>query len=210
MKDIILAGVQGSGKGTQADILIKKYWYKYFETGKELRIIAESESELGKKVKNIMNSWWLVDTDIIMEIVEAFCFNLKDNESVIFDWIPRNLEQMEKFEEVMKKINRKPSVLHISLDKEIAINRVLWRFECVWVDTTNTPLITEQECVLAWGTVKKRSDDNSKAVEERINNFYTQTIPAIDEYEKEDRVIDIKWNQSVKEVTAEIKAKLEL
>ncbi|MBT4936764.1 nucleoside monophosphate kinase, partial [Candidatus Peregrinibacteria bacterium] len=108
MHDLILFGMQGSGKGTQGKILAEKYGYRIFETGAELRAMVKSGTELGAKVKNIMESGKLVDTTIIMEIIEAFLENLSHDESVIFDGIPRSKEQMNQFETLMQKMDRSP------------------------------------------------------------------------------------------------------
>jgi adenylate kinase len=72
MNDLILVGIQGSGKGTQARILAEKFGYQIFETGGELRVMAKEESELGKKVKEITERGDLVPNEIVMEIVENF------------------------------------------------------------------------------------------------------------------------------------------
>ena len=196
--------MQGSGKGTQAKILVQKYGYKLFETGAELRAMAKSESELGQRIKTIMNEGKLVDNNIIMEIIEAFCFNIDENDHVIFDGIPRNMEQMEKFEIIMQKIGRNPMGLNIKLSHEKAMGRLLKRFTCEGVDTTNNPLITEEQCIALGGKVTRRSDDNEQAIRARLEAFDNETQPVIDAYEKLKKLIEIRGIQSVEEVNKEI------
>jgi len=209
MNDLILFGMQGSGKGTQAKILAKKFGYKIFETGAELRIVAESDTPLGKKVKDIMNQGKLVDTSIIMEIVEEFCRNLDNDKHAIFDGIPRNMEQYKLFEAVMAKMGKKPTALNIKLTNEEAMGRLLKRFTCVGVDTTHNPLITEEECIAMGGTIKRRSDDNEDVIKTRIEAFLTETQPVIEEYRKENRLKEVKGLQSVEEVTGDLVTILE-
>ena len=72
MKDIILFGMQGSGKGTQARILADKHSYKIFETGGQLRQLAAEDSGLGREVKEITTAGKLVSNEIVMKIVENF------------------------------------------------------------------------------------------------------------------------------------------
>ncbi|MCH8206826.1 MAG: nucleoside monophosphate kinase, partial [Chloroflexi bacterium] len=69
MVDLILFGIQGSGKGTQARILAEKKGYKLFETGKELREMAASGTDLGDKVKGIIEAGNLVSDEVVIEIV---------------------------------------------------------------------------------------------------------------------------------------------
>ena len=204
MKDFILFWMQWSWKWTQWKILAQKYWMKIFETGQELRNIVASWSNLWNKIKAIMDSWNLVTTKIVMEVVDNFLNDIDSNDSVIFDWIPRNKEQYDQFEEVMKKFNRKPEVIYIKLEKEEAMNRLIKRFTCVWVDMTNNPLMSEEECISLWWTIKKRSDDTPEAISRRLDVFFTETNPIIENYAKEWRVFEVDWVQSVDEVKNEI------
>ena len=210
MKDIILFGMQGSGKGTQAKILIQKHGYKTFETGQELRNIAASGTELGERVKNIMNEGKLVDTAIIMEIVAAFLENINEDDKVIFDGIPRSMDQMEQFEAVMEKMGRSPVGVNIALTKDEAMERLLKRFTCVGVDTTNNPLITEEQCIAMGGEVKRRADDTPEAIGVRLDAFFSETQPVIDAYADQGRMLEVHGIQTVEEVTQGIEEKLGL
>lgn len=206
--DIILAWMQGSGKWTQWKLISQKFWYKIFETWKELRKLRDSWTELWNKVKERIDNWHLVDTNLIMEIVSNFLENISKEDKVIFDWLPRNLEQHEAFHKVMKNHWRHAQLFYIALSKEDALNRLLWRFECVWVDTTNNPLITKEECVRLWWTVKVRDDDTKEAIEKRLDIFFSETLPIIEEYKWLWKYIEINWIQSVDEVFAEFKNNL--
>jgi len=201
MQDIILFGIQGAGKGTQAKILAKKFDYKIFETGAELRAMAKSSSDLGKKIRKIIDQGSLVDTKIIIEIIEVFLNNVKPDEKIIFDGIPRNQEQKQQFEQLIKKMGRTPMAVNIKLSKEEALNRVLSRFICEGVDTTSIPLLTEAKCIALGGKVVRRNDDNEKSIKVRINAFFNETQPIINEYQKEKRLIEIDGNNPVDIVT---------
>jgi len=72
MKDLILIGKQGAGKGVEGELLAEKYGFKIFETGAALRELSSSGSELGNKIKNIINNGDLVSDELIMEIVANF------------------------------------------------------------------------------------------------------------------------------------------
>lgn len=201
--DIILAWMQGSWKWTQWKLISQKFWHKIFETWKELRKIRESWTELWNKIKETIDAWKLVDTSLIMEIVTAFLENISESDKVIFDWLPRNLEQHTEFHKVMQKFWRHPKLFYIALSKEDALKRLLWRFECVWIDTTNNPLITKEECIAQWWTVKVRDDDTKEAIEKRLDIFFSETLPIIEKYEELWKYFEINWLQNVDEVFEE-------
>lgn len=205
-QDLMLFWMQGSWKGTQWKIFAQKYWFKMFETWAELRKITESWSELWNKIKKIIDAGHLVDANIVMEVIEDFLKNTSKEDKIIFDWIPRSLEQQGLFEDIVAKYWRKPVWLNIKLTREEALTRLLKRFTCVWVDTTNNPLITEEECIAKWWTVKRRADDNEESISKRIEAFQMETQPVIDKYIKEERMHEINWIQSVEDVEKEFKS----
>ena len=206
--DIILAWMQGSGKWTQWKLLAQKFWYKIFETWKELRKLRDSWTELWNKIKETIDAWNLVDTNLIMEIVSNFLENISESDKVVFDWLPRNLEQHVEFHKVMQKFWRHSKLFYISLSKEDALKRLLWRFECVWVDTTNNPLITKEECAKLWWTVKVRDDDTEEAIEKRLDIFFSETLPIIEKYKELWKYVEINWLQNVDKVFEEFEKNL--
>lgn len=204
MKDIMLFWMQWSWKWTQWKLMVQSYWYKMFETWSELRKIRESWTELWNKIKSIIDSWNLVDTSIVMEVIENFLNNVWSWDKILFDWIPRSMEQFFFFEKVMLKFSRKPVWINIALTKDEALERLSKRFVCLWVDMTNNPLMTEEECISLWWKVIKRDDDNELSILKRINIFLNETQPVIDEYKKYWRMFEINWIQSVDNVSRDI------
>jgi adenylate kinase len=202
--DIILAWMQGSWKWTQWKLISQKFWHKIFETWKELRKLRDSWSELWNKIKERIDNWHLVDTVLIMEIVQDFLKNTSEFDNVIFDWLPRNLEQYNAFHKVMKANWRHARLFHIALSKEDALKRLLWRFECTWVDTTNNPLITKEECRKLWWSIKIRDDDTEEAINKRLDIFFSETLPIIEQYKDLWKYFEINWIQSVNKVFEEI------
>jgi len=170
--DLILFGIQGSGKGTQAKKIAEKYHMEIFETGAELRKLSQEESELGLKVKSIIESGHLVPNDVVMEIVENFLNHLESSNGVIFDGIPRQIHQAETLNSLLKHHNRDYKALYIELSEESAFKRLLGR---------------------------QRNDDTPEVIERRISIFKTETIPAIDLYREE--MIKVDGEPSIEEVT---------
>lgn len=188
MQDLILLGIQGSGKGTQARLLCQERGYFYFEAGAKLREIAASQSTLGQKVAEIINQGRLVPAPILMEMVEQFC---KDHpqKPILFDGVPRNLEQFELFGPLMEKFQRSPLVIHLKLAKEKAIERILKR---------------------ARESKQKRKDDTPQIIKERIEIFYQQTQPIIKRYQTQKNLVEIDAMGEIKEINRKILQSIDL
>lgn len=187
MKDIILIGRQGSGKGTQGKILAKKYGYKIFETGGALREMAKEDSELGRKVNDITSRGDLVPNEIVMEIVADFLTSTDDKTPVIFDGIPRSVEQQESLDKEIEKVGRSYVALQIELTTDAAVQRLLER-----------------------GKLEGRADDNIVAIQKRIENFEMHTIPVIKNYEEKGLLISVDGNQDLEKVTKSVVKALDL
>jgi adenylate kinase len=203
MKDLILFGMQGSGKGTQGKIISKKYGYQIFETGQELRSVSQEETELGKRISKILDAGMLVDTKTIMELVKNFLEKNRE-EKIIFDGIPRSLEQKTEFDKLMQEFSRKPLGILIDLTEEEALIRLLSRFTCVGVDMSKNPLMTEEECIILGGKVKRRSDDNEEAIKKRLEIFRNDTLPVIDSYLEAGDIVKVNGQQNLNELTKDL------
>lgn len=194
MKDLILIGKQGSGKGTQGKILAEKFGYQIFETGKELRAIASQDTELGKKVKEITTRGDLVSNEVVMEIVENFIANLEGDAPVIFDGIPRSDVQRQSLEEELEKAGRDWTALEIELSDEEAMRRLLVR------GTAND---TGAQFGAA-STAPLRADDNEEGITRRLNNFAEHTQPLLNVWKEAEKLVSVNGQQTPAEVTADI------
>src|SRR6185295_16910480 len=110
--DLVLFGIQGSGKGTQAKKLAADFGYDIFEAGGELRKIAASGSELGKTVKSYIDQGHLVPHEIIMQVVDEAIRARPKTQKILFDGIPRDEAQMKDFDAIMKKAGRDVRCIH--------------------------------------------------------------------------------------------------
>jgi len=185
MKDLILVGIQGSGKGTQARILAEKFGYKIFETGGVLRAMAKEKSPLGQKVKAITEAGELVPNEIVMEIVEDFLSKISSTTPIIFDGIPRSDVQRESLEKLLAGHKRKFLGLEIYLSESEALKRLLKRAE-----------------------IEGRADDTLEVIQKRIQNFYAYTKPLLEVWRNQKKLISITGEQSIEKVTEEIMEKL--
>ena len=197
MTNIVLVGIQGSGKGTQArKILDKNPNFHFFEMGQRLRDFSKLEGEKSQIVKKCLEEGSLVPMDLIESMLVHYHDTYK-NETIVFDGIPRSLEQLELFEKVFDDY----FVIFLDLEKEIALERLANRridpsngmsfpadFVGDYSPFTGTKLITSD-------------DDNEEAVLKRIEGFYRNTLPLLAEWAaRGKRVYRIDASRSIEEV----------
>ena len=205
MKDLILIGKQGAGKGVEGELLAEKFGFKIFETGKALRKITQEGSELGNKIKDIINNGNLVSDELIMEIVKDFLINTPKDTPIIFDGIPRSEEQRKMLEFELMNMRRGFEILEIKLSDKTALNRLLKRSRCNKCGAN----FIEDACPKCGSTdVTKRDDDNKIAILKRLENFEKHTLPAIEEWRKEGKIISVSGEGSINECFDEIIGKL--
>lgn len=207
--DIVLLGIQGSGKGTQSKFLQDQYGLVYFETGSNLRKLSQESSELGMKVKSIIEAGHLVPSEVVMDIISDFMSKLPQGSQVLFDGIPRKLDQADQFEEVMKKNNREFRCVYIDLTEEEAVRRLTVRRICEKCKAVYPATFTGESCSACGGKLITRSDDNPESIKNRLHAFFTETSPVIERYRTRNVLVDINGQQSIEEVTKELFEKLD-
>ena len=196
-------GIQGSGKWTQARLLQEEFGLMLFESGTALRNIAAEDSELGHKVKAIIDRGDHVSPAIIEDILKDILDNKSDGK-VIFDGFIRNAGNKESFDKVVWDYK----VLFFDLPKDEAVKRLIGRMynPKTW---ETFPSWTETD-PKTWDKLVKRADDQEEAIMKRIDLFVEKALPVVEECRKAWKVIDINANQPIADVYAELKKKLEL
>lgn len=208
--DFALFGIQGSGKGTQSKFLAERYNLQVFETGAQLRSLAQENSELGKKVKEIVEAGRLVPTEIVMEIIENFIARAAESRNIIFDGIPRSAEQADQFEKLMKKHNRDFVGIYFNLPRKEAIKRLATRRICLKCKMVYPSMYQNSTCSACGGKLITRTDDNPSSIENRINAFYAETVPIIEKYAKQNLVMEIDAKPPIEKVTENMLEKVEM
>ena len=207
---IIMLGAPGAGKGTQAEILNKKYGIPTISTGAIIREAIKSGSELGNKVKAIIESGNLVSDDIVIEIIKKRLAEKDCENGFILDGFPRTIHQAEALDEMKVVIDK---VIDIEVgDKEI-LKRMSGRRVCdkcgaSYNINSKKPKV-EGVCDKCAGTLVQRMDDNSDTVKERLNVYHSQTQPLKAYYEKQGKLVSVNGEQPLDAITKEIIAEIE-
>lgn len=202
--DIVLFGIQGSGKGTLGKLVAEKYGYSIFETGGELRKLSKEESPLGKKVKSIIEAGHLVPTEVVMEIVENFMQNLPAGTEALIDGIPRKIDQAEAFDTLMKKLNRNFKGILIEVSKDAALKRLSTRRICEKCKAVYPANYTKDNCEKCGGNLITRSDDNPESIKTRLQAFFDETMPVIERYKTANKMISMNGEISIEEARDQI------
>lgn len=203
---IVIFGPPGSGKGTQSNILITKYNLQLISVGDMLRAIILSESDLGNKIKDIIQSGNLVQDEIICDLLQNQLMSM--NENLLLDGFPRNLKQAYFLSQILiNKYNKDVDyVIELQVKDEIVIERMKNRFICL--DCKNTSSTSDLTCSKCNSNNLKRRDDdiNTFAVRRRIDEYYIQ-MKNLREYYKE-KLLTVDASLDVDKVTKEITAKI--
>jgi adenylate kinase len=182
MLNIILFGPPGAGKGTQAKLLIEKYKIKHLSTGDMLRAEIASESELGNRVKSIMDAGDLVSDDIVNEIVESQVRANRDAEGFIFDGYPRTVAQAGKLEEILAGIDENlTGLFSVEVPVEELTRRILKRAED-----------------------SGRLDDTEEVILNRLKEYNNKTRPVADYFAGKDMCYPVDGMGSLEEIFARL------
>lgn len=195
--DLIFFGMQGSGKGTLGKAVAARYNLQIFETGGELRKLSSQDTDLAKKVKSIIEAGKLVPNDVVMEIVENFLKTLPENVSVLFDGIPRKVEQAESLNALLNQNGRSYMGVLLDINEETALKRLSTRRICSICKTVYPESYQKEQCECG-GKLITRTDDNPEAIKTRLQAFREETIPAMKLYE--DKLVKINGEPDIKEV----------
>ena len=193
--NIILFGSPGAGKGTQGDKIAKKFNLQKVSTGDLLRNEIKRNTNLGKKIKSIIDKGLMVSDELMNDLIIKTISNENYFNRLIFDGYPRNLDQARDLDGFLKKYKQKIScVLCLKVEKEYAVKRILGRQVC-----TNCGKIFNEYFVKATKDnhscdprfLNKRSDDNESTISNRFETYLTKTLPILEFYKKQNLLHEI-------------------
>jgi adenylate kinase len=180
--DLLLFGIQGSGKGTQAKKIAEEFGYRIFEAGAALRAIAASGTPLGNTVQGYIDQGHLAPHAVVMQVLEEAIMARPITEKILFDGIPRDSLQQQDFDRIMTRSGREFFCIELRVDPAQAFSRILGRAQ-----------------------KESRADDaDPERIQRRMDLFREKTSPVIEQYRKEGKMVTVDGEGSVEEVYARL------
>ncbi len=188
---IILVGPPGAGKGTYARYFSKKYCIPHISTGDIFRAEVAKGTELGRKIKDILDRGELVPDEIVIEVVRKRLQEPDTRNGFILDGFPRTLRQAIALDE----ITRIDTAIHIYITMEEAVRRLSNRYVCpkcgrVYNLLFNPPK-NDLRCDDDGTPLVRRSDDEPEVIRHRYKVYYETFKPIIEYYKKKNLLIEI-------------------
>ncbi len=185
---IVLLGAPGSGKGTQAALLVEELKLPHISTGELLRSAVKAGSELGIKAKAVMDRGELVSDDIVLGLIEERLSQADAKAGFILDGYPRNLAQAHALDQLLGRINQPvDEALQIDVDVDMVISRIAKR-----------------------AAEEGRSDDTEEVVRNRMKVYSDQTAPVVDYYARQGVLSRVLGEGTIEEVFQRIKGVLQM
>jgi adenylate kinase len=179
---IIIIGPPGAGKGTQAEKIAQRFDIPHISTGSMLRDEVARGTELGARVREVMERGDLVSDDIMLDLIEGRLSREDCRRGFILDGFPRTIPQAEGLEAILRVLGHTGiRVLDIDVPEAELITRMLKR---------------------------KRADDTEETIRRRIKVYHQNTAPLIEYYEKRSEVVRVDGNGSIDGVFREIERAL--
>ena len=203
--NIVLFGPQGSGKGTQAQLLAKHFDCRVFSTGDVLREFARTHHD--PEIEQLLSMGKLIPDGFIFRLMEDY-FKKHRADGIVFDGFPRDMRQYNDFNFLLKKYTgAEPFAGYITLPEKISLERIKNRRICtnckrvatITAPTSNKEL--ETLCKRCGGTLVVRHDDTEQSIQKRLDIFRRQTLPVIDHYRARNRLVSVDGTPSIDEVT---------
>ena len=180
MKNLVIFGAPGSGKGTQSDLLVAKYGFRHISTGDVLRAEIKQGTDLGRTAQQFIDKGQLIPDELMIEILASVYDSLCPCEGVIFDGFPRTIPQAEALKKMLAQRGTEVSaVLQLEVPEEMLTERLLNR-----------------------GKTSGRADDNAETIRKRLEVYHAQTAPLAAWYAAEGKLHAIKGYGALEEINA--------
>ena len=212
---IIMLGAPGTGKGTVAGLLQERVGIKQVSTGDIFRKNIKEQTELGKLVEEYISQGKLVPDDVTIKIVEDRLNQPDVENGIILDGFPRTVKQAEALDKILAEKGKKvDKVINLTTPEEEIIERIINRRVCsnqeckaVYNVVLNPPKV-EGICDRCGSNLIKRKDDTEETVKSRLKDYFEQTSPLVDYYNKqgnlETETVSKTINKFAKDVAEEI------
>ena len=207
--NIILMGLPGAGKGTQASEIVKEFPIPHISTGDMFRKAIKDETDLGKEAKSYMDRGELVPDEVTVGIVKERISEDDAKKGFLLDGFPRTIDQAESLSQIMSELDREiDAVINIEVPEEELMNRLTGRRICEKCGTTyhlvfNPPKV-DGICDIDGGKLYQREDDNPETVSNRLSVNVKQSKPILEYYNNKGVLKNIDGSKDIDEVTNDV------
>ncbi|AOC58001.1 MULTISPECIES: adenylate kinase [Bacillus] len=208
--NLVLMGLPGAGKGTQAERIVDDYGIPHISTGDMFRAAMKEETQLGLEAKSFIDKGELVPDEVTIGIVRERLGKNDCEQGFLLDGFPRTVAQAEALEEILKDLGRTIDyVINIKVDKDALMERLTGRRICKNCGATYhlvfNPPAKENVCDKCGGELYQRADDNAETVSTRLEVNLKQTEPLLNFYSEKGYLANIDGAKHINDVYADIK-----
>ena len=205
--NLILLGMPGAGKGTQAEIIQREQGIANVSTGAMMREVSRAETDLGKKVQEYLSTGKLVPDDIIIQMLVERISQSDCENGFLLDGFPRNLDQAKALDEAKVEINL---ILFLKISEKEIIERMSGRRVHLpsgrSYHIAHNPPKVEGKDDLTGETLIQREDDHPDVIKKRLEVYYDETEPLLSFYKQKDvSFYEIDASRTLEEVTEDIR-----
>ena len=182
MKNLVIFGAPGSGKGTQSDLLVQKYGFDHISIGDVLRAEIKAGTELGNTAKQYIDNGQLIPDALMIDILAATYDALPKTQGVIFDGFPRTIPQADALKAMLaERGTAVHAMLELSVPDEMLMERLINR-----------------------GKTSGRADDNEETIAKRLSVYHAQTAPLVEWYAQEGIHNPVQGYGSLEDINANL------
>jgi adenylate kinase len=207
--NLVLMGLPGAGKGTQAERIVEKYDIPHISTGDMFRAAMKEETELGLQAKSFIDKGELVPDEVTIGIVRERLGKNDCQNGFLLDGFPRTVAQADALEGILSELSKQIDyVVNIEVNKNILMERLTGRRICKDCGATYhlifNPPGSQGECDKCGGELYQRADDNEETVANRLEVNLKQTEPLLNFYNDKGYLRNINGEQDIDKVFVDV------
>ena len=206
--NIILFGPPGAGKGTQAQLIVKKHNYFQLSTGDLLRNEIKKETDLGIEIEDIISKGNFASDEIVNKLLKNTILNLKFRDRIIFDGYPRSIDQAKNLDLILNEFDQKIDlIISLVVPREIIEKRIIGRVTCDKCNLTLNEFFNKEEIDLhpcGKEYFIKRKDDSLETIMSRYDIYTKTTEPVLNFLSKNSNFHEIDGTLEIDEITIKI------
>ncbi len=207
--NLLILGAPGAGKGTMAQMLQEKLNIPHISTGDIFRYNIKNDTELGRKVKQYIESGALVPDSLTVDLMKDRLQKPDCLKGFLLDGFPRTINQAESLDAILDEMNLNlDNAIYLEVPDEVIIERITGRRVCTECGKTyhikNNPPIREGLCDVCGKPLIQREDDKEATVIKRLETYHRQTEPLVAYYKNQGKLLVVNGEGSIDSVFKEI------